>query len=365
MRKPFTGPIFTILALATILVSIFGASFAFAKGQSLSIAHTQFATSAKPATAPMASMHTVDMRNVPADSDSSAKLPARTMPLLTGVSPEVYAQRKAAALHNKNAPVDAHPYQDTPYTPATIVKFKGMADSASICPYFGGCQPPDQALAASPNWVVQGVNTSFAVYNTTGAKQTGWPKNAKKFFGVPNPGSCDPNGPFLSDPRAFYDPQDGRFWVAELQVEGALGINACPEKTLYWIAVSQTNNPNGVWNVYAFDMSLGTTNVADYTEFGFDQTAIYFSGNMFTQDGSAFAYAESLSALKSTMEAGSSVTAYGFFAFSANGVLLDTVQPVENEESSGPGAGLLINTFNENGDGIKDCLLRACSGVVV
>jgi hypothetical protein len=103
MRKPFTGPIFTILALATILVSIFGASFAFAKGQSLSIAHTQFATSAKPATAPMASMHTVDMRNVPADSDSSAKLPARTMPLLTGVSPEVYAQRKAAALHNKNA----------------------------------------------------------------------------------------------------------------------------------------------------------------------------------------------------------------------------------------------------------------------
>src|SRR5215469_17436166 len=143
-------------------------------------------------------------------------------------------------------------------------------------------------------------------------------KNAQKFFGVPNPGSCDPAGPFMSDPRAFYDPIDGRFWVAELQVEGALGINSCPESTLYWIAVSQTNNPNGVWNVYAFNMSLGTTNAADYTEFGFDQTAIYFSGNMFNQAGTAYEYAESFSALKSTMEGGLSVTAYGFTGFSAN-----------------------------------------------
>src|SRR5205823_7267652 len=63
---------------------------------------------------------------------------------------------------------------------------------------------PDQALAASPNWVLQGVNTSFAVYSTTGTLQAGWPKNAQNFFGIPNPGSCDTHGPFLSDPRAFY-----------------------------------------------------------------------------------------------------------------------------------------------------------------
>jgi hypothetical protein len=275
MRKQFTGPVFTILALAIVLVSIFGASFVFAKGQSLSIAHTQLATSAKPATAPMVSMHTVDMKSVPADSASSAKLSARTMPFLTGVSPAVYAQRKAAALHNNNAPINVHPAQDSPYTPLTLAKFKGMADSPSICPP-SGCQPPDQALATSSSWVLQGVNTSFAVYNTTGTRQSGWPKQAKRFFGVPNPGSCSPSGPFLSDPRAFYDPKDGRFWTAILEVEGAFGVNSCPEKTFYWIAVSQTNNPNGVWNVYAFNMALSTTNVADYTEFGFDQTAIYF-----------------------------------------------------------------------------------------
>jgi hypothetical protein len=150
-----------------------------------------------------------------------------------------------------------------------------------------------------------------------------------------------------------------------LEVEGAFGVNNCPEKTLYWIAVSQTNNPNGVWNVYAFNMAFGTTNVADYTEFGFDQTAIYFSGNMFNKSGSAYQNAESFSALKSTMEAGSSVTAYGFTSFTANGVFVDTLQPVENEASSGPGAGLLINSFNMNGDGTHNCLTTACSGVVV
>ncbi|HEX9132319.1 MAG TPA: hypothetical protein VF844_08495 [Ktedonobacteraceae bacterium] len=364
MRKQFTGSVFTILALATILVSIFGASFVFAKGQNLSTAHKQSATSAKPATAPMLSIHTVDMKNVPAESASSAKLSAGTAPFLTGVSSAVYAQRKAAALHNQNAPLNLHPAQDSPYTPLTLVKFRGMADSPAICPP-SGCQPPDQALATSPNWVLQGVNASFAVYNTTGTRQLGWPKKAKKFFGVPNPGICSSSGPFLSDPRAFYDPQDGRFWVAMLEVEGAFGVNSCAEKTIYWIAVSQTNNPSGVWNVYAFNMALGTTNAADYTQFGFDQTAIYFSGNMFNRNGTIYEYAESFSALKSSMEAGLGVTAFGFTNFSANGALVDTMQPVENEASSGPGAGLLINSFNINGDGTHNCFSTACSGVVV
>src|SRR6202011_4760642 len=124
----------------------------------------------------------------------------------------------------------------------------------STCPYFGGCVPPDQALAASLLFVVQGVNTSFAVYSPTGALKAGFPKNSVKFFGIPAPGACDPAGPFTSDPRAFYDPQEGRFWVAMLQVEGAFGVNNCPEKSIYWVAVSATSDPTGSWHVDAFNM---------------------------------------------------------------------------------------------------------------
>ena len=181
---------------------MFGASFVFAKGQS--IAHVNLATSARRVTSRMVSMHTVNMQNVPAETVGASTNHPRMLPLLTGVSPTVYAQRKADARHNKNAPVDTQAISSV-NTPSTLVKFNGMADSSSICPP-SGCQPPDQALAASSSWVLQGVNTSFSVYSTSGTRQSGWPKQAKSFFGVPNPGSCSPSGPFLSDPRAFYDP---------------------------------------------------------------------------------------------------------------------------------------------------------------
>ena len=372
MREQYRGYLVSFAALLIVLAGMFGASFVFTKGQSQSKAHAQLATSARPVASHMVTMHTVNMQNVLAEAAGSASNHQRILPLLTGVSPMVYAQRKAAAAQNKNAPIDSYAIStavSTVYTPTTTVKFKGMADSSLICPP-SGCQPPDQALAASSSWVFQGVNASFAVYSTSGARQTGWPKTAKSFFGVPDPGSCSSGGPYLSDPRAFYDPKDGRFWAATLEIEGAW-VNNCPEQTLYWIAVSQTSNPNLAWNVYLFNMAINAqgscpTCAADYTEFGFDQTAIYFSGNMFTQDGLGYMYAETFSALKSTMEAGStSVSTYGFFDLMANGIAVDTVQPVENEASSGPGVGLLINSFDAHGDGTHDCASTACSGLVV
>src|SRR5579859_5009776 len=263
MRRQFRGYLFIFVALATVLVAIFGVGFASANDHSRQTSHTAISGSGKRATATMVEKHVVDMRQVPAETAAQASQGAKALPLLTGVSSAVYAQRKADAAHNQLVPTSnsqnyAVPTTRSTMTPTTTKSFQGMADSASTCPYFGGCQPPDQALATSRSYAVQGVNTSFAVYSTSGTLQTGWPKKAQNFFGVPNPGSCDPAGPFLSDPRAFYDANDGRFWVAMLQVEGALGLNSCPFLTRYWIAVSRTSDPRGSWNVYSFNMSLGT-----------------------------------------------------------------------------------------------------------
>jgi hypothetical protein len=364
MQKRFLTFLLPFVALVLAVVGMVGANFAFAQG-SKPASHP--ATSAQRAVSHVVAMHTVNMQQVPAETASQAAsaVHAKQMPWLTGMSPAAYAQLKAAAAHNKNAPVDTSAI-DSIDTPSTTAKFAGQGDTC-------GCQPPDQALAASSSWVFQGVNTSFAVYNTSGTRQAGWPKTSVNFFGIPNPSpSGCASSPFTSDPRAFYDPKDGRFWAAMLEVEGAFGVNTnCTEVTRYWIAVSQTGNPNGAWFVYAFNMAItsGTgacpTCAADYTQFGFDQTAMYFSGNMFNQSGTSYAYAETFAALKSTMEAGSSVTAYGFYGFTANGVAVDTVQPVENEASSGPGVGLLINSFDANGDGTHNCRTTACSGVVV
>jgi len=377
MRRHFKGYLFMFVALTTVVVAILGAGFASANEHSQKAAHTGISGSGKKASAKMVSMHVIDMQKVAVETSAPANHRSAGLPLLTGVSSAVYAQRKTDAAHNHAAPVGGShsfvsPSTQSTLTPTKTKSFQGMADSASICPYFGGCQPPDQALAVSKSYVFQGVNTSFAVYNTSGTLQTGWPKNSQSFFGVPNPGRCDPAGPFLSDPRAFYDTKDGHFWVAMLQVEGAFGLNSCPFKTLYWVAVSKTSDPRGVWNVYAFDMSLGSTNAADYTQFGFDQQAIYFSGNMFNQAGSAYEYAEIFGASKSTMENGLGVTAYGFsglFVSASRTVLVDTVQPVEAQLASktdGPNGGLFIDSWNINGDPFGDnCFSSACHGLSI
>ncbi|HYK86781.1 MAG TPA: hypothetical protein VEV19_15535 [Ktedonobacteraceae bacterium] len=351
------------LAIAALLVSMFGASFAFAQGQSRSAAASSTKVTAQSATARLVAAYTVNMQNVaPASAKSVGSV--RQMPLLHNTK-----SGRSSVIHAPH--FQAMPATTTdsasPNTPPALASFNGMADSATICPP-SGCQPPDMALAASPQWVFQGVNTAFAVYNTSGHIQSGWPKDAQHFFNVPPVGSCDPAGPFLSDPRAFYDPNDGRFWAAVLQVEGAFGINKCPFLTLYWIAVSQTSNPNGTWNIYAFDMSLGTTNAADYTQFGFDAHAIYFNANMFNKKGTAYVYDELFAANKKKMENGQSVTAFGFSHLAVNGVLVDTVQPTEGEfpTYAGPPAAVFVNTFNMNGDTSgHDCFTTACNGIVV
>jgi hypothetical protein len=267
----------------------------------------------------------------------------------------------------KNAPA-ASPLASSSVVPnIALPAFNGMADSTTICPPFG-CQPPDMAIAASSKYVLQGVNTSYALYSTSGALLAG-PINAQNFFGIPDPApfGCDPTGPFVSDPRAFYDPNTGRFWVALLQLENAIGIGTnCNFLSVYWIA--NLEPVSGTINVYRFDMALGTTNVADYTQFGFNATTVTFTGNMFNNAGTAYEYAEAQFANKKAMENGDPVTPVAFKKFSAGGVLLDTVQPVDTETpvAGDPGVQYLVNSFNINGDTFgDDCFSTACHGFVV
>jgi hypothetical protein len=52
-------------------------------------------------------------------------------------------------------------------------------------------------------------------------------------------------------------------------------------------------------------MSHGSTDAADYTQFGFGPDAVYFTANMFNNDGNAYVEAETFEANKKQMEAGS------------------------------------------------------------
>lgn len=271
-------------------------------------------------------------------------------------------------------------------TPAASSSFIGQQASAQTCSYFAhGCNPPDMGLAASPSFVLQGVNTQWAVYDTAGNVQPGWPISAQSFFGAASE-PCDPdhlNQPFLSDPRALYDSVDHRFWAAMLQVEGAIGVaTSCPVFTAYYVAVSQTSDPRGKWNVYEFEMGMGQTPygqpaVADFTQIGVNADAVYFSANMFSEDGNYYDYAEIFEANKARMEKGlGNFTADGFFNLQASGpggqFLADTVQPAANLDGSARAGENFVDTFDGPdpvnghfcgyfGGGFKD----ACSGLAL
>jgi hypothetical protein len=246
------------------------------------------------------------------------------------------------------------------------------------------------ALGASSQFVLQGVNTQWEVLDPAGNVQPGWPVSAQTFFGVPNATTakgkpCDTahnSQPFLSDPRALYDPIDGRFWAAMLQAENSLGVAPdCAFVSAYFVAVSQTNDPNGKWNVYEFDMSMGRNMGADYTQLGINGQAVYFSANMFSNIDNTF-YAELFEANKAKMEEGrGGFTADGFFNLRANGpgltaatgpFLADTVNPAINLDGSAGSAETFVNTLDGpdpvnghfcgfTGKGFSD----SCSGLAV
>jgi hypothetical protein len=293
--------------------------------------------------------------------------------------------------------------QTSSRTPATSSSFAGQVSSATTCHYFlVGCNPPDMALAAGPSFALQGVNTQWAVYDTSGHIQPGWPVSAQNFFGVPNTTladgtPCDTehlSQPFLSDPRALYDPVDGRYWAAMLQVENALGIaspssnppspDPCQFTSVFWVAVSQTGNPNGKWNVYEFNTSIDGQFANDYTQIGVNGQGFYVSANMFgpgTGLNGGF-YAELFEANKAQMEHGTAhFTPDAFYDLLGFGpgtrkfgspFVADTVQPTLNLDSSAGAAETFVDTID--GPDLNNGHLcgfagggmnQACSGLIV
>jgi hypothetical protein len=356
------------------------------------------------AVAGLVAHYTVSPAERPESSSTSSVSDDRQLPLLTKHG--AAARRSATDL--SAAPASDNTSADTPASSSSSLSspstggggtaakasFIGQASSATTCSYFGpGCNPPDMAVAASPRFVLQGVNTQFEVLDTAGHIQPGWPMSAQAFFGVPNVTSangtpCDVahrSQPFMSDPRALYDPVGHRFWAAMLQVENGLGIAPdCPFKSVYYISVSQTSDPRGEWNVYEFNMSLDGQFAADFTQIGVNRDGVFFSANMFgpsTGLNGGF-YAEVFEANKARMQRGEGgFTADGFFNLQGQGpgltaatgpFLADTVQPALNLDGSGMSGGLFTDTIDGPdpatghfcglfGGGAAD----ACSGLIL
>ena len=175
--------------------------------------------------------------------------------------------------------------------------------------------PPDQGLCEGNGRVLEPVNTVFSVYSTSGATISG-PTSLTEFFtGKPEiDRTVDPPkfGPFLSDPKCYYDPSAQRFVMTILELPFDENGNFFNGKSHILIAVSKTASPTTNASDWRF-VKLDTTNdgsvaddgsgrtlpshpgcpcFGDQPLLGADKYGIYITTNEFSTLGNEFNWAQ-------------------------------------------------------------------------
>jgi hypothetical protein len=327
------------------------------------------------------SVHTVNLADVPQATPAQLRAGAAMASKALnhyGTLAGTYQGRKLAAARSKSAPSgyggvsapqSARSRPVGTATPGALTAFAGI--SSGNCPFFGGdCEPSDMGVGANGAFVVQTVNTALAVYDaTTGFLYLG-PKQMTSFFGVPNP---SPAGcaslPFMSDPRVAFDPNDQRWYVSMIEVEGITDpkgpINpACSPISVVWTAHSNTSDPRGTWSVISIQLQNDFPGFwCDYPTLGYDPQGLYFGCNMFTFNGSSGFHNEIDGISKGCYTGGSCFLPF-FLDLNVSGTDVDTIQPVETAARRvGPQTEFAVNSFNLN-FGSGQCS-AGCSGLVV
>lgn len=136
---------------------------------------------------------------------------------------------------------------------APILNFAGQNSPYSVSDCNG---------AAGPNHYMQGVNTTFAIWDKTGNQVVAPTDFNTLFQGVDGASNND------GDPIVIYDEQADRWFAAEFA-----GAYSNPDYML--IAVSTTNDPTGTWYRWSFTM----TGFPDYMKFGVWRDGYYMGCN--------------------------------------------------------------------------------------
>lgn len=143
----------------------------------------------------------------------------------------------------------------------------------------GEIVPPDPAIAAGPDHLITVTNVAIQMFDTAGATVFG-PTAAGTFFsGVP---SCTSD---LFDPDVLFDEEHERY---------ILGFGTGPEEPSggYCMAVSQSADPLGSWNLYFFGVNTASEWL-DFPHAGVADDHIAFGGNLFDYSGPPASYVES------------------------------------------------------------------------
>jgi hypothetical protein len=158
-------------------------------------------------------------------------------------------------------------------------------------------EPPDQGLCggtvSGTTFLFESVNVALALYDSSTTQYTP-PLDLNSFFGQ-SP-AVDPAtgrfGPFLSDPKCYFDPDTHRWFhtVLEIDVDPVTGEFGDRAATL--LAVSASSDPLGDYHLYAIDATdpthPGCPCLGDQPLLGADASGLYVSTAEFSIAGDAF-----------------------------------------------------------------------------
>jgi hypothetical protein len=196
-------------------------------------------------------------------------------------------------------------------------------------------EPPDQGMCVGNGDVVEVVNDVFNVFSaSTGASLlpdntstnivAGFPRNVNhaidlnSFYGYPPAinRTTGVRGQFVTDPSCIYDAQTQRFFLVSLTLDSQVpgpcqGVFSCVNHLD--LAVSQTSDPTGSWNIYKIDVTNDGTNtggvnpgpyLGDYPHIGADANGIYLTTNSYPWHENGFSGAQIYALSKAQLAAG-------------------------------------------------------------
>ncbi len=185
---------------------------------------------------------------------------------------------------------------DGPLASTSLTSFNGAsnADNATINGY--RVMPPDTDGQVGPNHFVQMINSLTAAYDKNGNELGGGPFATNDFWiGLGGPCETTNDG----DPIVIYDENDDRWLISQFAISEGSNYRQC-------VAISQTGDPLGGYNRYAFDFSGIGFN--DYPKHGIVSNSITIMANIF---GGSFTGTYIGAMDKAAMYAGNTATMVG------------------------------------------------------
>ena len=165
-------------------------------------------------------------------------------------------------------------------------------------------EPPDQGLCAGNGYVLESVNDVIRVFHTDGSPATGV-VDLNSFYGYPAAinRTTGVRGQFVTDPSCYYDRVAQRWFQVVLTLD-TLPSGAFTGTNHLDVAVSQTADPTGAWNIYRLPVqdngTDGTPNhhcsmgfcLGDYPHIGADANGFYVTTNEYSFFGPEFKAAQ-------------------------------------------------------------------------